>query len=493
MPSTVCRLRLIALLAAVPLSRAPAQPTISNSGVARDTPAQRAQQATGAGKSNVFPALEIGGFLVLLNVFDRVAFASLTENGRKVFSSTFATTWDNLRIQRWENDPDSFRVNQFGHPFQGSMMYGLARSAGHGFWASAVHANIGSFLWEMAGETVPPSINDLITTSQAGSLLGEALYRMADLVLRDGGAARPNRLHEYTATMILPSGGFNRRAFGDRFKRLIPGPVPAASWQLKMGATLDAVARDYSAPSTLLRRDATAEFSMSYGLPGQPGYGYRRPLDYFDVQLSALTTLSNPVENLMIRGLLVGAKTRETATSRGIWGLYGTYDYISPYLFRVSTTALSIGTTRQYWLRPGLALQGTVLGGVGYGAAGSSTVIPSTPTNAAIRDYHFGIAPQALAAFRFIVADRAAIDLTGREYYVSGIGSDDRRGSETIFRGRLGVTVRLLGGHAIGAQYVASARDARYGNQPNRAFSEGTVTVSYSLLGGNKFGAVAWD
>jgi hypothetical protein len=34
----------------------------------------------------------------------------------------------------------------------------------------------------MAGETDPPSINDMITTGQAGSLLGEALYRMADLV-----------------------------------------------------------------------------------------------------------------------------------------------------------------------------------------------------------------------------------------------------------------------------------------------------------------------
>ena len=42
----------------------------------------------------------------------------------------------------------------------------------------------------MAGETDPPSINDMITTGQAGSLLGEALYRMADLVLKDNPAAK---------------------------------------------------------------------------------------------------------------------------------------------------------------------------------------------------------------------------------------------------------------------------------------------------------------
>ena len=40
---------------------------------------------------------------------------------------------------------------------------------------------------KMAGETDPPSINDMITTGQAGSLLGEALYRMADRLLRQTG------------------------------------------------------------------------------------------------------------------------------------------------------------------------------------------------------------------------------------------------------------------------------------------------------------------
>ncbi len=243
---------------------------------------------------------------------------------------------------------------------------------------------------------------------------------------------------------------------------------------------------------TLLNRDATAEFWMSYGLPGKTGYAYTRPLDYFDFQLSVLSSSSNPIENVMIRGLLVGAKTAETANSRGIWGLYGSYDYISPFLFRVSTTAVSLGTTRQYWIVPGLALQGSMLGGVGYGAAGSTTVIPSTPTNAAIRDYHFGVTPQALLTLRFIAGDRVMFDMAGREYYVSGLGSDDVHGSETIFRGNVGFNVRLAGGHTIGVRFVQSNRDARYGKLPNRTFSEGTVTLAYSFLGAQQFSAVKW-
>src|SRR5258706_10819467 len=145
-------------------------------------------------------------------------------------------------------------------------MYGLARSSGHGFWTSLIHANVGSFIWKMAGETDPASINDMITTGQAGSLLGEALYRMADLVLKNGTGPKPNQFHEYAAALISPPGGVNRRVFGERFKARLPDTAPATIWQVRFGATLDALAHDYSAPATLLRRDATTEFSMSYGL-----------------------------------------------------------------------------------------------------------------------------------------------------------------------------------------------------------------------------------
>jgi hypothetical protein len=447
---------------------------------------------TGVGKSNILPIVESSGFLVLLNIYDRFAYANAVQDGKKVYSSTFASTWDHLTDQTWVHDQDPFNVNQFQHPYQGATMYGLARSSGHSFWTSLAQANIGSFIWKMAGETDPPSINDMITTGQAGSLLGEALYRMADLVIHDSPHDTPHRWHDHLADAISPPTAVNRRIFGDRFRSELSDSAPATTWQVRLGATTDALAHDYSTPGTLLRRDATAEFWMSYGLPGKPGYDYDRPLDYFDFQFSVLSNKSNPIENVMIRGLLLGRETARTTTSRGIWGLYGTYDYVSPYLFRVSSTAVSLGTTQQIWIMPGLALQGSALGGVGYGAAGSTTVIPSTPTNAAIRDYHFGVTPQALVALRLIGGDRAMMDIGVREYYVSGLGSDDTHGSETIFRGNFGVNLRVIGGHTIGVRYVSSTRDAKYGVLPDRRFSEGTVTVAYSFLGSNHFSAVKW-
>jgi uncharacterized protein DUF3943 len=463
--------------------------------VAQVTPASDSAHAVSpkiGRNGNMLPLIENVSFLTILSIHDRIMLADAMQDGKKVYSSTFASTWEHLTKQNWVHDQDPFNINQFQHPYQGATMYGLARSSGHGFWTSLAHSNVGSFIWKMAGETDPPSIDDMVTTGQAGSLLGEALYRISDLVLNDRGDGKRHRWHDYVAAVISPPSVVNRRVFGNRYQPHLPDSTPPTAWQVRLGASLDAVARDYNNPGSLLQRDATAEFWMAYGLPGHAGYSYDRALDYFDFQLSMLVNASNPIENVMIRGLLKGTKTAARANSRGIWGLYGSYDYISPYLFRVSSTAVSLGTTRQYWLAPGLALQGTVLGGVGYGAAGSTTIVPSTPTNAAIRDYHVGVTPQGLATLRFIVGDRAMIDLAGREYFVTGLGSDDIHGSETIFRGSAGVSVRTFGGHTLGARFVASTRRAQYGKLPDKRLSEGNITLAYSFLGRNHFSAVKW-
>jgi hypothetical protein len=440
----------------------------------------------------LLPAYEILGFLALNNIGARIIYPNATEDGIKVYSSTFSSTWGHIKTQHWVYDLDPFNTNQFQHPFQGATMYGLARSAGHGFWTSLIYSNVGSFVWKMAGETDPPSINDIITTGQAGSMFGEALYRMADLIMRDSGDTGPNAMHTIGAALL--SGGLNRRILGNRFKAHLPDSLPAMFWQLRFGATLDALVKDVTTPtSILLRRDATADFSIAYGLPGRPGYTYTRPFDYFDFEGSLLlSTFSNFIENIMVRGLIAGEKIDDTPNSSGIWGFYGTFDYISPYLFRVSSTALSLGTTREYRMGTGVALQGSLLGGVGYGAAGTTTVIASTPTNAAIRDYHFGVTPQALLALRLIFGDRAMIDLTSRYYYVSGVGSDDSRGLERIFRGNIGTTFRLHGGDAIGLQYVLSTRSAEYGTLPPKNMQEGTITIVYTILGNRHFGSTTW-
>ena len=443
---------------------------------------------------NLMAAGEVLGVLVINNIASRILFPNDMQDGVKVYSSTFKSTWNHIQTQRWVYDLDPFNTNQFQHPYQGATMFGVARSSGHSFWTSLVYSNVGEFVWKMAGETDPPSINDMITTGQAGSMLGEALYRMADLIVRDSGDTGMNILHEVGVALVAPSSSLNRHILGNRFRAHLPDSLPAIFWQLRFGATLDALAKDVTTPtSVFVNRDASVDFHIAYGLPGRAGYTYNRPFDYFDFQGSVLpSSFSNFVEDIMIRGMLAGQKTADTDNQRGIWGLYGSYDYISPHLFRVSSTAVSLGTTRQYNMGGNIALQGSLLGGVGYGAAGTTTVIPSTPTNAAIRDYHFGLTPQGLLTLRLIFGESAMIDLNTRYYYVSGVGSDDSRGLERIFRGDAGATFRVRGGNALGLAYIFSTRSAEYGTLPSHSMTEAVIKLTYTILGNRHFGSTSW-
>lgn len=449
---------------------------------------QRLSWETGAGKSYLIPALEIPAFLLLLNGYDRLAYPnSLEPDGKKTYDSNFSTFWDHVTRGPWGVDTDAFDMNQFMHPYQGSMYYGFARSAGLNFWESFIYTNVGSFLWETGGETTHPSSNDQIASGIGGSFFGEALFRMASLLLEgDGDGGKPGFWRELGAAFISPPTGFNRLAFGDRFKPVYPSHNPAAFWRLRLGASLTSnLSNDQGGSNTIDRKEASADFIMTYGLPGKPGYSYTRPFDYFHFEFTSFSTADNPFDNVMIRGLLLGKDYEVGNSYRGIWGLYGGYDYISPHIFRVSSTSASLGTTFQWWLSRSVALQGSVLGGIGYAAAGNVT-------RTGERDYHYGVAPQGLLGLRLILGDRAMFDLTGRAYYVTDLGGGDPGGRETVGRLNIGFTVRIYGRHAIGLQYITSIRDAGYPDRAGSRQTVGTASLVYTLLGDTKLGAVEW-
>ncbi len=437
---------------------------------------QRLNWETRAGRSYVIPAGELIGYLVLLNQFDRHFV-----DPKDVYRTGTKSAWKNLTDSKWVVDTDPFTTNQFLHPYGGSIYYGIARSTGLNFWESFGYAAAGSFIWEFAGETGAPSINDQITTPIAGTFLGEPLFRMASLLLEtDGG--RPGFWQELGAAVLSPPTGFNRLVFGNRFDAVFPSHSPAVSTRFQLGAGVNTHLHG-PATSSFKENQAIADFRIAYGMPGKPGYSYTRPFDYFDFEFTAST--ANTFENIITRGLLVGAPYAVGDSYRGVWGLYGTYDYIAPQVFRVSSTALSLGTTAQWWLSQSVALQGTALGGVGYGAAG-------TIRGSGERDYHYGATPQGVIDLRLILGDMATLSVTAHEYYVSGLGSTESRGSENIARGTASLTVRVYDRHAIALKYVTSQRDAHYPDLSRTYQSVGTVYLAYTFLGSTGFSAVDW-
>lgn len=315
---------------------------------------------------------------------------------------------------------------------------------------------------------------------------------MASLLLESGNG-KPGFWRELGAAALSPATGFNRYAYGKRFKGVFRSHNPAVFTRLQLGVNLTAsVSSDVNRnpnsdaeaiPQSYQEGEAIADFTIGYGLPGKPGYTYTRPFDYFNFQFTAAG--SNVFENIISRGLLYGTAYSAGDNYRGVWGLYGMYDYIAPQIFRVSTTAIGLGTTAQWWLSRRVALQGTALAGVGYGSAGTIHGVGE-------RDYHSGISPQGLLESRLIFGDRATFDLELRDYYVSGQAASENDGSENIIRGVATLTVRVYNLHGITLRYTVSQRDAHYANLEDTRQTVGAVSIGYTYLGQTRFGAVDW-
>ena len=125
-------------------------------------------------------------------------------------------------------------------------------------------------------------------TGIGGAFMGEAAFRMASLLL-EGGGENPGFWRELGAAILSPPTGFNRLAFGDRFDAVFPSHNPAIFIRFGLGVTLsDVVQNDTSA--RVRNRQGAADYSISYGLPGKPGYEYKRPFDYFHFEFTAVPT-----------------------------------------------------------------------------------------------------------------------------------------------------------------------------------------------------------
>lgn len=432
-------------------------------------------------KNYLLPALEIAGFGLALNGADRLIY------GPPDFDSTFGSSWRGITRGAWVVDQDDFSVNQIGHPYQGSLYYGFSRASGLNFWEGLLYSNLGSFFWETCGETTHPSINDQVASGNGGPLIGEPLFRMANLLL-EGGEGPPGFWRELGAAFISPPTGLNRLLFGEKYTPILKSRDAPVSRHLQGGVGLNSKVRDPGSAAVIGRNATIASYSMEYGKPGRDGYLYLRPFDYFTFELGGLIENRELFVDVMTRGLLFGEKY-ERGALQGVWGLYGSFDYYSPQVFRFSTTAASLGTTFQWRLPRKLALQGTAAAGLGYGTAG--TVLPLADET----DFHYGAAPQGLLALRLLLGDRAMLDATARGYRISSVGASRAQGSENIARVGSSFSVRLFGRHSVGVNYLLTTRSANYagGRLPARRQLVETVGVAYSILGGSGFGLVSPD
>jgi Domain of unknown function (DUF3943) len=120
-------------------------------------------------------------------------------------------------------DDNSFMINHFAHPYQGSMYYNSARSNAFGYWTGLAFATLGSFHWECCGETHLMSVNDWINTAIGGAALGEVLHRTSSMVLDNQATGAGRFWRELGAFALNPTRGFTRLLTGNA-KRVYANP-----------------------------------------------------------------------------------------------------------------------------------------------------------------------------------------------------------------------------------------------------------------------------
>lgn len=383
----------------------------------------------------------------------------------------------------WEADVDQFVINQVGHPVQGALSFTAARSSGINFWVSTIYPFMSSLTWELFFEIDAPSWNDQVTTPIGGIFLGEVMHRTSLLVLHSDA---PEWLRVLGAFLLNPMGQLNRVMLDGELDAQDVEGMPHVFAMVGGGVNLGTAFRD---PNTLeiirsFSPQANVQARITYGLPGDPAFKYDAPFSHFDLDVN-VSFPGVPVSAFFMRGLLAGRQFGSGST-RGVWGVFGQYDFSAASLVRISSVGFGLGTSLQAVLPANLTLQlSGVISGVPMALAGSLGL-----EEGVYRDYHIGPGGQATLEARLIWNDRFWIRVVGRTWFTAGlyIGAE---GWESITYLTAGPLVRIWGPIALGADVVAAVRRAKFDDDTfDRSVTGATARFTLNWVSSETLGAV---
>ncbi|WNG47331.1 DUF3943 domain-containing protein [Archangium minus] len=401
-------------------------------------------------------------------------------------------SWETVRshldgTDGWTFDVDNFVTNQFAHPYHGSFTFAGARSSGVPFWQAGLYTFFSSLVWEYFAENEPPSINDQITTTLGGVFLGEVLHRTYS-VLTEPQGGKVSTVRRLAGVLVSPASSLNDWIFGGEMN---PGDIdssPPLYGEIAPGVSLMTrfVDRTGAERFPLLTQGPQVSFSgeLTYGAPGDPQWRYRHPFSYFDAT-AGVTFPGTLMANLHIRGLVAGAQYGgQESSTRGLWGLFGLYDYGANHIVRVSSVGVGFGTTLQTRISSRSFLQGTaILGGLGFAAAGNLGLDPSIP-----RDYHIGPGAQAVLEAKLVRLGLGMLRVRAKNWWVTGAYSEPREGFESIAYLTWDGRVRVAPGLAVGLEIPMALRAYDFGPTHHQVIGGGGLRLTLSYMSDDNFG-----
>ena len=382
---------------------------------------------------------------------------------------------DNLTLP-WQWDNNAFLNNQFSHPFHGSTYFNAARSNGYNFWQSAPWSFAGSLTWELFFEVWAPAPNDLLNTTLGGITLGEMLYRVSSLTLKNESRGFDRVAREVTAFLINPVRGFNRVVRGDAWKvsRTPPDWRPSTVF-----GSVDVGYRRFAGSDNLAGEGALDQAYLS----GELVYGsevrdlHKSPFSYFRVQGAlASNNGDHRLTELVVRGSLA-AKPMGSDSGNGQLALFMTYDYINNPVIAFGAQGFSGGPVWNVRPASGPSFQVEVLGrAMPIAAVGSDYFITAEG-----RDYDYGIGLGGGGAALMAWPGVAAI--TGSAQYVFVPVISGFPGNHQILVTHFGGRIYWKGRIGLGAEYRRLWRWSNYYGRTDveRQASELRVYLSTAL------------
>jgi hypothetical protein len=196
-------------------------------------------------------------------------------------------------------------------------------------------------MWELFGEPVPPSANDLIITTMSGIALGEATRRLSLLVLNNN-ARGIDRVWRETAVLFFnPGMGLDRLSRGQTWRQR-PNPIDRRPDNLRATAAIGA--RRITLPPTgspsAQVNVAIATFDLQYG---DPFNGARvHPFSSFTFSAELASGPSTTVTEIATRGMLA-TLSRPAGPTRHVSGVFMDFEYQWNEAFQFSQQSFGLG------------------------------------------------------------------------------------------------------------------------------------------------------
>jgi hypothetical protein len=380
----------------------------------------------------------------------------------------------------WVWDDDGFVVNQIGHPLQGSLYYSLARNKDHSYFGSFPFVAFGSMQWEYFMEIERPAINDLITTTLGGAMLGEIIFRISDEILDDKSSGIERFTREISVFTINPMRGLNRLISGKTFastNNLIKTNVN----HLKMSFSTSKNLLNYIISENIELDDtdslksvpfATYFLKLTYGDP----FSAKKTFDYFLLYIG-LGFENDIIGNVSARGLLWKNNVKLTDKAHNAIGIFQNFDYITSSDYKVAASSFGFELMARTKFKQNLQLSSEYqIGLIILGAASTEYFID------VLRDYNLGPGGFVKIIMSLTKPDFGNISINLNRFWIRTISGAE--GVESIGVGRVNLQKQIFRKFGLGVEYILYDREGYYRNHPNiKVFNhEIRGIISYNLI-----------